>query len=133
MEISRDEIKMIISALRDDNPNGTDELVLSLMSKLAAESESLNYVIVRSNGSGCWFGQLKSRNGSEVTLTAARRLWYWAGAASLSELAQRGTSKPHQCKFPVAVEEVIILNILEILKTTREAQDSIKGVPVWSE
>src|SRR3990172_2053206 len=59
------------------------------------------YVIVRTYSAGVFAGELKERQGKEVSLTNARRLWFWAGAASLSELAQRGTSRPDKCKFPV--------------------------------
>jgi hypothetical protein len=59
-----------------------------------------DYVIVRTYSAGVFAGTLRERNGKEVTLHNARRIWYWAGAASLSQLAQSGTSKPNQCKFP---------------------------------
>ncbi|GIK42405.1 MAG: hypothetical protein BroJett011_62380 [Chloroflexota bacterium] len=91
------------------------------------------YVIVRTYSAGVFAGELESREGKEVTLTNARRIWYWAGAASLSELAQRGTSKPKQCKFPVAVEKVILTEAIEILSVTPQARESIAGVPVWTE
>ena len=51
----------------------------------------LKYVIVRTYSAGVFAGNLKSRDGKEVTLTNARRLWYWSGAASLSQLAVAGT------------------------------------------
>ena len=47
------------------------------------------YVIVRTHSAGVFAGNLLSRKGKEVVLTNARRLWYWIGAASLSELAVR--------------------------------------------
>ena len=90
------------------------------------------YVIVRTYSAGVFAGYLKSREGKEVTLVEARRIWYWAGAASLSELAQRGTSKPAECKFPCTVDEVILTEAIEILSATEAAQKSIEGVPVWS-
>ena len=74
----------------------------------------------------------RSRDGREVVLTDARRLWYWAGAASLSELAVRGTSKPTECKFPVSVPRVLLLEAIEILDVTAKAQASIASVPVWT-
>ena len=52
------------------------------------------YVIIRSQNAGCFAGNLESRDGDTVVLTESRRLWYWAGAASLSQLATEGTSKP---------------------------------------
>ena len=66
------------------------------------------YVIVRTFSAGVFAGTLKHREGKEVTLTDARRIWYWAGAASLSQLAQSGTSRPHDCKFPEPVSQVIL-------------------------
>ena len=93
---------------------------------------SNNYVIVRTYSAGVFAGTLESREGREVVLTNARRIWYWAGAASLSELAVKGTSRPEDCKFPVAVPRVTLLEAIEILDVTPEAQESIANVPVWS-
>lgn len=89
-------------------------------------------VIARTYSAGVFFGYLKSHNGKEVVLLKARRLWYWDGAASLSELAMRGTSKPQNCKFPVAVDEVLVTECIELLPVTKEAEASINGVAVWS-
>jgi len=91
------------------------------------------YVIVRTYSAGVFAGELLSRNGREVVLRNARRLWYWAGAASLSQLAQEGTSKPMQCKFPCPVDQVLLLEAIEILNVTPEARKSIEEVPVWRE
>ena len=89
------------------------------------------YVIVRTYSAGVFAGNLESREGKEVVLTDARRLWYWAGAASLSELAMRGTKRPKECKFPVAVTSVVLTEAIEILTVSLEAEASIKGVSEW--
>jgi len=91
------------------------------------------YVIVRTYSAGVFAGYLESRAGKEVVMTEARRLWYWKGAASLSQLAQEGTSKPKECKFPVAVARVELTEAIEILDVTEAAQKSITEVPVWRE
>lgn len=91
-----------------------------------------DFVIVRTYSAGVFAGTLESRNGREVVLTNARRIWYWSGAASLSELAVRGTSRPQACKFPVAVSSVTLTEVIEILDTTPEARASIEAVPEWS-
>lgn len=88
-------------------------------------------VIVRGDGSGVFFGTLRERNGREVVLTDCRRLWYWDGAASISQLAQEGTVVPDKCKFTVVVNEIIILDAIEIIPCTPEAIVSIEGVRVW--
>jgi len=89
------------------------------------------YVIVRTCSAGVFAGTLVSRKGKEVVLKNARRLWYWSGAASLSQMAVDGTSKPDQCKFPVEVPSVTLTEAIEILPVTKEAQKSIASVPVW--
>ena len=89
------------------------------------------YVIVRTQSAGVFAGYLDSRKGQEVILKQARRLWFWQGAASLSQLAQSGTSRPLQCKFPEAVDQVELLQAIEILDVTPTAKAIIEQVPIW--
>ena len=88
-------------------------------------------VIVRTYSAGVFAGEFESRKGQEVVLRNARRLWYWAGAASLSQMATEGTSKPTSCKFPIAVDRVELLQVIEILDVTSRAWASIQAVPEW--
>lgn len=96
------------------------------------DTKDLKYVIVRTDSAGVFAGFLESRYGRAVTLRQGRRLWYWEGAASLSQLAVSGTSKPKQCKFPIAVDRVELLEAIEILDVTAEARASIEQVSVWA-
>jgi hypothetical protein len=91
----------------------------------------MQYVIVRTYSAGVFAGYLKSRAGKEVVLNNARRLWYWDGAASLSQLAMEGTKAPENCKFPIDVDEVLLTEAIEILTVTPSAKKSIAEVPVW--
>ena len=95
--------------------------------------KKLKRVIVRTYSAGVFVGELESRKGQEVVLRNARRLWYWEGAASLSQMAMEGTSKPQGCKFPVAVDRVELLQAIEILDMTPMAWSSIQAVPVWKQ
>jgi hypothetical protein len=88
-------------------------------------------VIVRTYSAGVFMGDLESRTGQEVVLTNARRIWYWSGAASLSQLAMEGTSDPANCKFPCLVDRVELIQAVEILDVTPKAKESILAVPVW--
>ena len=90
------------------------------------------YVIVRGDKSGVFAGVLKSKEGREVTLTDARKIWYWQGAKCLSQLASEGTSKPNGCKFPAPVAEVCITDAIEIFPCTDKAEQSIRGVHIWT-
>lgn len=87
--------------------------------------------IVRGDRSGVFFGEIKARKGQEVVMTNVRRLWYWDGAASISQLAQEGTVAPENCKFSVTVDEILLLDVIEIDKCTEEAIKSINGVNEW--
>jgi len=101
------------------------------MTKTTKKAAGMPYVIVRTYSAGVFAGLLESRVGKEVVMRDARRIWYWAGAASLSQLAMDGTSKPQECKFPVAVDRVVLLEAIEILDVRPVARASIEGVPVW--
>lgn len=93
--------------------------------------EMNDYVIVRTYSAGVFAGYLKSKEGKEVILKDARRIWYWSGAASLSQLAMEGTKDPENCKFPCKVDEVILTEVIEILSVTDKAKLSIESVSVW--
>lgn len=90
-----------------------------------------DYVIVRTYTAGVFAGELVSRNGKEVELKNARRLWSWAGACSLSQLAMEGVKTPDECHFPCEVTRVILTEAIEILDTTEEARKSIAEVKIW--
>jgi hypothetical protein len=90
-------------------------------------------VIVRSSPAGAFYGVIVKREGTEVSLTGARRLWYWDGAASLSELATEGPAKPLNCKFPAPTEgEHLILDVCEVIPVTDRAAVAIDAVPAWT-
>ena len=89
------------------------------------------YCMVRTYSAGVFAGTVKERNGKEAVLTDARCIWYWDGAASLSQLATEGTSKPQNCKFPCPVAEVLLTEVVEIIPITDAAAKSIAEVPVW--
>lgn len=93
--------------------------------------EDLKYVIVRTVYAGVFAGYLKEKNKDEVELINARRLWYWKGAASLSQLAMEGVSCPKECKFPCEVSKITVLGVIEILDVTCQAKKSISEVPIW--
>ena len=65
-----------------------------------------------------------------MELKNCRRIWYWNGAASLSELALSGV-KGTGNKFSVTVESIVILGVIEIIPCTEEAIRNIESVPEW--
>jgi len=103
----------------------------SLTEKAKTNTYGLEYKIVRTYSAGVFAGYLESREGKEVVMRDARRLWFWSGAASLSQLSVDGTKDPDNCKFPCAVDKVILTEVIEILDCTEKAKNSIEGVTLW--
>jgi len=120
---------MSIAKLNEIEINGTI-YVPKGSSSTPAKGEYPIYM-VRTYSAGVFYGELKSREGKEVVLLNARRVWYWMGAASLSQLAQSGTSNPSGCKFPQAITEVILTEVIELIPVTDAALKILNSVPVW--
>ena len=93
--------------------------------------ENKNYVIVRGDHSGVFFGELKERIGQEVELRNARKLWYWDGAAAVEQIAKDGVKNPGACKFTVSVESMIITDAIQVLPCTNDAAENIMAVKEW--
>lgn len=89
------------------------------------------FYIVRADRAGVFFGHIRERAGSEVTMTDVRRLWYWDGACSLSQMAVDGVKNPNGCKFTVVVPEMTILGVIEIIPANEAAVKSIEAVKPW--
>ena len=102
---------------------------------LVKEGKSLDgkpFVIVRSTTASPFFGYLEKEDevNKTVILVNARRIYEWYGAATLSQLAESGTSQPDKCKFPAPVK-VKISNVHEIYYATEAAQKNLEGVKIW--
>ena len=86
--------------------------------------------IIRTYSAGVHYGEVVKQNGNEVTLKNAIRIWYWHGAASLSQLAMEGVTAPEKCKFTMPVDE-IWLEAIEVIPCREEAIKIIEAVPSW--
>ncbi len=113
--------------------NGIEYIKKTDRIEMAKSRDGMKYVIVRTCSAGVFAGYLESRNGQEVVMRDARRLWYWSGAATLSQLAMDGTSDSGNCKFPCIVDRVELFEVIEILDCAKKAQSSIEDVLVWEE
>ena len=101
--------------------------------KEAVKLDGMDYVCIRTYSAGVHCGYLKSRDGKEVELVNSRRLWYWSGASSLSQLAMEGVKSPDSCKFPCEVDKITLTECVEVISMTEEARKSIQGVEVWKQ
>lgn len=104
---------------------------------IASTIDGLHAVLVRSKYAGVHFGFLSSEEftpaGKVVVLKNTRRVWYWSGAASLSQMALEGVNKPSECKFSVALDSNEIVEVIETMPLTQKAFDNLYKVPVWKQ
>lgn len=100
--------------------------------KYVREVETLkDYSIIRSKSAGVFAGNVVKVDGQTVEMKNARRLWYWDGAASLSQLAMEGVKNPDACKFPCEVPAITVMEVIEIIPCTETGMNSIKKVAIW--
>lgn len=94
----------------------------------AINTDGMKIVVVRSPSAGVFMGALKEQKERMVTLLNCRRLWYWDGAFTLSQLATEGVTKPKNCKFSITVDEHLILDACEVIPMTQKAADQIYSI-----
>lgn len=100
----------------------------------AQNTEGLNCmigkkVIIRTYSAGVWFGTLEQKDGNEVIIRNARRMWRWWAkeGVSLSAVAVHGI-KQDKSKIAEAVEAVWI-EAIEIIPCSESSIISIEGAP----
>ena len=111
--------------------NGVEYVLKNSASPQEKSLDGMKYVIVRTYSAGVFAGYLACRSGKEVTLKKARRIHYWDGAASLSQIAMEGVSKPDNCRFPCEVDSIDLTEAIEVIDCTEKARLNIKEVKIW--
>lgn len=90
-------------------------------------------VMVRTLSAGVHMGILEYHDGKEVVLKDSIRIWYWSGAASLSQLVAEGTKKPSECKFTVPIPTILLTEAIEIMPITKSAEENFKAIKPWKQ
>jgi hypothetical protein len=96
---------------------------------MAIEKGSL--VLVRDDKAGVHVGTLVALSAEAVTLSNARKVWYWTGAASVHGIAVRGLSQAGSKVAPM-VSEVISFHVCEVVEMTNEGYASVMECPEWT-
>lgn len=85
------------------------------------KTESKRNVLIRTYSAGVHYGVLESREGKEVVLTDAKRVWHWKGANTLHELALRGPGKGS--RISEAVPRIELIEAIEVIDCGPAAVD----------
>ena len=89
------------------------------------------YVVVRSNMAGVYCGTLKNKNGTEVVLANARKIYSWQGAYTVEDIAVKGLNA-EASQITVSVKEIIIDDVCQVLPTTNTAQKILTEAAAWT-
>lgn len=81
-------------------------------------------VIVRTYSAGVHVGRLASRDGREVVLADARRIWRWRGANTLHELARFGAAE-EWTRISEPVPEILLTEAIEVIPCSSEASANL--------
>jgi hypothetical protein len=113
------------------------EILKEELSGKAKEVETLTDVMLgrvcvfRTYSAGVHVGTLARRNGRECLVTNSRRIWYWKEACSLSQIATEGSKSINECKIAVAVPEILLTEVIEIIPMSEKAEKNIMESPEW--
>jgi hypothetical protein len=99
------------------------------MNKPPSRNPIKEYVVVRTYSAGVHCGELVSREGREVTLAHARRIWRWKGAFTLHAVAAQGVGPGTQ--ISVEIPSALLTEAIEVLTTTPAGEASLRGA-TWT-
>ena len=84
------------------------------------------HAVIRTYSAGVHIGTVLDKDGINVVLKDARRLWTWRGAFTLSEIATSGVGKGS--RISVAVPMIELTQVVEIIPTTEAARSSFDKI-----
>jgi hypothetical protein len=103
------------------------------MAKKVQKNEGMK--IVRATNAGVFYGNVDEIvhevSGVHVRMSNVRRIWYWSGAATLSQVAEEGVKNAGACKFSMSVAKQIVMNVAEIIEMSPAAVANLNAVPNW--
>ena len=88
-------------------------------------------VMVRTYSAGVHFGELVEKCGQQAILKNSKRVWSWVKAASLSQLAMEGSKHISGCKITMAVGEVLLDRVVEIIPMNLSAYNQLMEAEEW--
>lgn len=87
--------------------------------------------IIRTYSAGVFWGVLDTHDAATgtATLRDSRRIWAWTGATELTQVANHGVGEGS--RVSETARRRLVAEVIEIIPTTEEANQSIGGQPDW--
>ena len=91
--------------------------------------------LIRSYASGVHCGEVMDEfftaAGKVVILKNSRRIHYWSGAASLSQIANDGIKNKESSRLTQELIEIEIVNVCETIPISEKALKQLAAHPIW--
>ena len=84
------------------------------------------HVLLRTRNAGVHIGTLVSLSCGDAVISGVRRLWYWKGAFSLSEVAAKGVEKKGT-RMALEIPTMQVNGVIEVIPTTEAARATFAG------
>jgi hypothetical protein len=95
------------------------------MAKSKVWSSVGKHCIVRTKA-GVYAGIVEARSGEEITMSGVRRIWFWRGAFTCSEMALSGIDKAGS-RVAAEIHHAELITVAEVIPTTPEARAKIEA------
>ena len=95
-----------------------------IVKKSSRKAPARQYVVVRTYSAGVHVGYLVSRDGPEVVLADASRVWRWRGANTLHEIALRGAVQEYT-RISERVPNITLTGAIEIICVSDVARENL--------
>ena len=101
--------------------------------RLAAEVDGLKYCVLRTYSAGVHIGYLAEfgkKHPQHAKLLRSRRLHYWEGAASLSQVALDGVD-PNKSRIAMELPEIELTDVIEVIPCSKLSADFFQKAAAW--
>ena len=85
----------------------------------------------RTYSAGIHFGELVEKQNQTCLVRNAQRVFYWTEACSLSQLAMEGSKNFDGCKISMAVDEIVLAQVIEIIPMPESTVLAFRGAKIW--
>lgn len=99
---------------------------------VAPEVDGMKYCVIRTYSAGVHIGYVSEfgvKHPQHCKLLKSRRLHYWTGAASLSQVAIDGVGS--ESRIAIELPEIELTDVIEVIPCSEKAAEFFKGAKSW--
>ncbi len=102
------------------------------VSQMAEEVDGMKYCVIRTYSAGVHIGYVKEfgvKHPQQAVLLKSRRLHYWNGAASLSQVAMDGVDD--SSRIAIELPEITLTDVVEVIPCSEKSAEFFKAAKLW--